>query len=123
MQNSYHDIEHWTSVNLMPHILPGTPMNIGPTGVEAQTDQWIVTGVQVKDSFRGQGHAGRLLERVIADADAEGVLLMLMVATDGTGLSVDQLISFYGRRGFVMEDEDLLIMNRPPQFERSAVHA
>lgn len=123
MQHSYHDTDHWASINLMPDLHLCSRTEIGPTGITGDTDHWLVTGVQVGRAHRGGGHAGRLLDRVIADADAEGITLSLMVVPDGTGLQSDQLIAFYSRRGFTIADEDFVTMTRPPQTERIAANA
>lgn len=83
------DIDHWTTVSLMPWVIDGHP------------DVWLVTGVTVQSRFRGQGWASKLLDEVLADADREGVTLLLNVDPDGTGLDEAQLRAFYSRRGFV----------------------
>lgn len=88
--------------------------------------QWWVTRVSVLPEHRGNGIAGRLLDLVCADADAEGVTLWLHVSPDisegelladtpPTALDFDALREFYTRRGFTeptgLEGE----MVRPPQ--------
>lgn len=55
--------------------------------------------------FRGQGIATKLLKEVIADADREGVTLVLEVQAEG-GLSNEELASWYSRYGFVQQGDD-----------------
>jgi len=73
--------------------------------------QWWITRVSVLSPHRGQGIAGLLLDRVCADADAEGVTLWLHVSPDLSegelleeprpkALDFEQLVKFYARRGF-----------------------
>jgi len=101
MRSMYADPEHWTTINLMPWAAEYSFDNLGAC------KSWCVTGVQVSHRFRGQGHAARLLDAVIADAEAEGVLLTLYIVPDESGgLDYNQLREFYTRHGFVTTDED-----------------
>lgn len=61
----------------------------------------FVRTVWTSPSWRGQGVAGNLLRRVLADADREGVELQLNAQPlDGGGLTLAQLRDWYGRHGF-----------------------
>jgi len=118
VQHSYHDISHWTSINLMP-------FHLNNDGSADGVKEWMVTGVEVGRAYRGQGHASRLLSTVVAEADAEGVTLHLMVAPDGTGLDAEALVAFYSSKGFAHDSDKNMpdTMTRHPQSERSVVHA
>jgi GNAT superfamily N-acetyltransferase len=101
MDLSYFDHEHYVSAHLM----------------ELGHERFLLTELQTNRHFgqRGQGHAGRLLARVLEDADHEGVTLCLSLDPDGSegALARDALRSFYERRGFVLIEEGA--MARLPQ--------
>lgn len=86
MRTTYADPIHWATVTLMD--------------MTEEVGGWLVTGVQVQPRFRGKGYASDLLDRVCAEADAEGVRLFLEIGPDGTGLNDDVLDAFYRRHGF-----------------------
>jgi GNAT superfamily N-acetyltransferase len=100
MRDSYYDLEHRVTARLLELGDPQT---------------WLVTELQTGRHFRGHGHAGRLLDVVIKDADAEEVTLCLAVQPDGSidCLEYDALIDFYSRRGFELIEEGA--MRREPQ--------
>lgn len=87
MKHIYADPDHWATVNLMD-------LTWSPLG------GWLISGVGVGKPFRGQGHAKRLLQQVLDDADAEGLPLYLSISPDGTGLSQEDLCAFYESLGF-----------------------
>lgn len=91
MRTIYADPAHWTTINLMD--------------MTDQIDGWLITGVQVQKKFRGRGYASDLLDRVCAEADAEGVRLFLEISPDGTGLNDDVLDAFYRKHGFEQWEE------------------
>lgn len=66
---------------------------------------WLLTGVDVACGARGNGVARGLMQRVLADADAEGVRLYLAIQPDGTprSLDEDQLRAWYSRLGFTVD--------------------
>lgn len=87
MKSSYVNVEEGAVVHLM-EITGGAV--------------WIVTSVAVPlRRNRGKGAASRLLDVVLADADAEGIQLVLSVEPDSTdGLNFDELYDFYERHSF-----------------------
>ena len=50
-------------------------------------------------SHRGNGYGSELLDRILADADAEDVILRLNIDPYGD-MTFDQLREWYGRNGF-----------------------
>lgn len=96
MRHTYSDPEHWATVQLidLTFVMPGN---------------WVVGGFQVHRNFQRQGHGGRLFQQVLDDADREGVTLLLTAyGSDNKrdGLTHEQLIDFYKRRGFILYDEN-----------------
>lgn len=90
MKTAYYDHDTRSIVDLLPpgELYPG----------------WTISRVSVLARYRGQGVARRLMNQVIADADAEGVKLYLEVVPTRTGqgeLNSDQLIAFYRSCGFL----------------------
>lgn len=76
-----------------------------------------VTAVEVAWGERGRGHASTLMKQLVTDADAELATLLLFVLPDGSpgSLTFDELVSFYGRYGFVMcPEKGPSAMVRPP---------
>lgn len=103
MKDFYYDEEGWATV----HLIDLTWSKLGG---------WLISGVDVQKRHRGQGVARRLLQRVLDDADAEGLPLYLAAASDGTGLSQEDLCAFYERLGFTQyaPDDDPNAYWRPP---------
>lgn len=58
-----------------------------------------ITRINVPAIYRGQRHGSKLLDQVLADADAEQVHLVLTPLPSG-GLSRAALVAWYKRRGF-----------------------
>ena len=73
----------------------------------------LLTRINVPVAHRGQGHARKLLARILADADREGVTLWLQISPSD-GLDYRQLASWYMRRGFHHHEEGLY--QRLPHF-------
>jgi predicted GNAT family N-acyltransferase len=65
-------------------------------------------------NLRGQGHGHDLLVRCLADADASGSRLVLGVSPSD-GLTREQLITWYGRHGFVPIEPNTDILERLPK--------
>lgn len=66
---------------------------------DPQSDKFIITRINVPKQHRKQGHGTRLLQRILDDADKEGVKLALFCAPSG-GLTFRQLVNWYKRHGF-----------------------
>jgi GNAT superfamily N-acetyltransferase len=67
---------------------------------------WTITRVITPQGFRGQGRARELMKQVLADADAEGVVLWLEINPYGD-MTFDQLEVWYERLGFTRVDENV----------------
>ena len=66
--------------------------------------------------FRNQGHASKLLKRLVDLADKMNVKLTLFAdQTDNEGLSVHSLIDWYKKYGFEYKEEDDGLMIRYPR--------
>lgn len=59
----------------------------------------IITRINVPKEHRNKKHGSALLKRILADADAEGVVLWLEILESG-GLTRTQLAEWYARYGF-----------------------
>lgn len=81
--------------------------------MEMSPKVWAITSVGVGIKFRRQGHASRLLQEVVNDADRETVVLILQVEPDphdGTNRTAEELKGWYRRVGFERwRDEDSMI--------------
>ena len=75
------------------------------------TCPWLIGGGLPRDSFfvrdvhtpskaRGKGHARRLMARILADADAASVPLVLRAEPYDAGPSAETLTGWYHRLGF-----------------------
>lgn len=102
MRNSYYDVEHWATAHLTD--LSWSPLK-----------GWLVTALDVNKRFQGQGHGRQLLQRIVDDADREGVTLYLAAAASTPGLTQEQLCSFYERHGFepYIDDDPNAYIRRP----------
>jgi predicted GNAT family acetyltransferase len=63
------------------------------------SDTYMLTRINTPRQHRGKGVARALLRRVLDDADAEGITLVLGIVPSG-GLSYIQLRDWYKRHGF-----------------------
>jgi ribosomal protein S18 acetylase RimI-like enzyme len=85
----------------------------------AEGSKWVITGCQTYPLHRGKGFAHRLMQEVLADADREGVTLILSAEAQGRdnpkrpGLSQDALEAWYKRLGFKQTD-----LSNPRYMER-----
>jgi GNAT superfamily N-acetyltransferase len=75
-------------------------IDLPPIAADGGTSMAHVEEVYVQRAHRRRGIAGRLLSRVTADADREGVTLYLDIVP-GDGMDADQLRAWYGRHGFL----------------------
>lgn len=106
MRSAYHDVPGGGSVHLM---------SLGD-------GSWMITSVEVQRGKRRRGTARRLMERVCAEADAEGAELVLLVdPQEPWEVSFRDLWGFYESLGFSGgEWEESASMYRPPLVRESA---
>lgn len=64
----------------------------------------LLTRINVPKAARGRGHARRLLDRILEDADHFRVTLFLEISPSD-GLDFDQLEAWYMRHGFERYDD------------------
>lgn len=74
----------------------------------------MITRINVPRDHRGKGHARKLLGRILADADKDGVALYLHVSASD-GLTEQQLDAWYKRHGFV--EKNCLWLVREPRYK------
>lgn len=82
-----------------------------------------IQALKTNRTQRGKGHAKTVMMQVLADADAEGVTLLLTAraargATEHGGMDQEQLEAWYERLGFVTvarDAHDNARMERVPQ--------
>jgi GNAT superfamily N-acetyltransferase len=75
-------------------------VGLTPANGDPGTASAVIEEVYVQHAHRRRGIGGRLLTRVTADADREGVTLYLDIVP-GDGMDADQLRAWYGRHGFL----------------------
>lgn len=106
MKDTYFDYDeenhHLTTVSG----LPGTD--------DAGREFYLITGVQTSRAGRNQGRARKLLQHVLDQADAEGVILMLSVDPD-PGVDFKRLTAWYERLGFKFIEDGDPTMKRFPR--------
>lgn len=74
-----------------------------------------VMGLTVAIHQRGQGKASALLREVCAEADREGLMLLLEPKPTDATLTVEQAESWYGRFGFqTIQETPIKLMVRTP---------
>jgi hypothetical protein len=67
-----------------------------------------------------KGHATALMHQVCAEADVDGIVLILMPKPFGNGMTSEQLEKWYGRLGFVTVQElPEKLMVRQPRIDRA----
>lgn len=99
MRDGYYNMEHGATVDLIK---------------SSDSSLVIITRIMVTAQQRGKGYARELMERVIEDADEEGVLLMLSVEADPGGLDEKTLKAWYTRLGFeILPGSDTTMVRRP----------
>lgn len=98
------------------------PYNIARIKLERLSDdRAFIHWVYVPPAFRGRGLGQVLLDRVLADADREGVHLSLVAKACGT-MAQNPLEGWYAQNGFVRRGRDhegAMKMSRRP-FDRAA---
>lgn len=85
------------------------------TGLPVEMQDKIRELLSVVSEDRGKGHAKALLWQVTAEADRAGMVLMLKPEPFADGLTLDQLVKFYERFGFVKIQESPCLMARQPE--------
>jgi hypothetical protein len=114
VKDSYYNVEHGVTLHLMK----------GTKASDLSRPIVIMTEVQTQRMKRGYGYASAVLREMLADADAEGVTVMLSVESDNTpgSMSNANLITWYWRYGFriLSGDSDRPAMIRQPQSTRAA---
>lgn len=70
--------------------------------IQMDDHTYLLTRVETGQECRGKGYGTEILERVLADADAEGATLLLSVEPDLSPGSLDAaaLTAWYSRHGF-----------------------
>jgi GNAT superfamily N-acetyltransferase len=72
--------------------------------VSNMEDFWYINRINVPEKLRGRGYGRQLLNEIIADADADRVVLVLDPLATG-GLHQDDLERWYLRNGFEWSHE------------------
>lgn len=116
MRHSYHDIEHWASVDLIDitdhEWLGGTQVALPEPPIRT----YLVTRVEVAVQYRRHGWGTLLLQQVLDDADAEGAWLVLTCdPDDSNGPDFYELWRWYERMGFEQLHLDHPDMYRSPK--------
>lgn len=102
--------------NLYVDLATGATVTLGIRSGKPRT-KWL-NKVWCPPEFRNRGVATRLMQKVLAEADAEGITLTLVVCSDLDGGPEDQdLIRWYIKLGF--EADSVLCFTR---FPTNAVH-
>lgn len=78
------------------------------------TANWTITRINVPRESRGQGYGTRLLEMILADADAEGLTLQLEVQPSGE-MTYAALTDWYMKHGFQQRPRNFGYMIRRPK--------
>lgn len=78
-------------------------------------DAWIITRINVPHERRGEKLGSALLDRICADADKEGIALMLApeASAGERGLGQIDLEAWYLRRGFRWTRAGTMMERRP----------
>lgn len=62
-------------------------------------EYYVITRINVMERYRGRGFGTQILNEILADADAEDVILYLDPLPSG-GLNAEELKAWYERHGF-----------------------
>lgn len=98
----------------MQHIYVDVAAHATANLIDLNQGTFLLSGIEVRQPNRGQGHGGRLLKKVLNEADREQVTLLLLVEPDGTGLDTAQLTRWYTKHGFTVHPQDPHAMRRTP---------
>lgn len=73
---------------------------------------WVISRINIPERFRGMGHGSKLLKRIVAQADAEGVILGLTINPYGA-MDYEDLEAWYIRYGFFHHDPTGYLVRLP----------
>lgn len=96
----------------------GAELTLGETGLRVPHPELLreITAVYTQPEQRGQGHANWLLSLVCAEADREFTVLMISPQPYGDSpAGAEALQAWYERHGFVVGQQNPVIMVRPPR--------
>lgn len=84
---------------------------IGNTDVvllQGEYDDLIVESIRTRKKFRGQGSAANALDKIIESAEKRNIILKAKILPQdlNSGLGVNELRSFYEKRGFIFNEKD-----------------
>lgn len=91
----------------------GFYLSVLDTMTAIYTEGLMITRINVPPLWRGKGYGSLILDTCCTLADLHQVLLCLIILPSG-GLSLEQLVRWYGRRGFDY-DSKTNIFGRPPR--------
>lgn len=95
MQQCYMIERKWHGVRMAAAIADIVVMPVDTTRRQVH----VITRINVLPQYRGQGLGTELLSQILADADAEGIRLVLEPSASG-GLEQEDLEKWYLRHGF-----------------------
>lgn len=81
---------------------------------------YTINRIWVAPSHRGKGFGSQVMQKVLADADAQGITLRLLVAPQD-GLKYEELVAWYERCGFVQSDSILVYYRQPKRVRLPAM--
>lgn len=73
---------------------------------------WLIHRINVPSPARGKGYGRAVLRDICADADAEGVPLILAPESSG-GLEQKELVAWYRRHGFEWTRSGMILYREP----------
>jgi predicted GNAT family N-acyltransferase len=83
---------------------------LAPADKTVPENVYLITRINVPHLHRGKGHGTKILNRIIEDADREGVILYVTPLSSGRW-SQRALKSWYSRHGFLDSTEEYMIRN------------
>ena len=86
-----------------------------PMGLPEEMRDQIRELIDVHSENQRKGHASALLRNLCKEADADWLTLLVQVYAYDDGMSSEQLRKWYAKFGFVLVQEDPMLMARSPQ--------